>query len=927
VSNATLSFLPWVRQGAAAAVNAPSNSTNPVATVSPLLTLNGQAGTIPQVSIAIRGPADVIGIDANQVVRTDPRPGTADFEPNCFPSIEFDRPDFPWLFTPTKAGGDNRLRPWLCLITIRKQDGVTLTSAPDAPLPTLTIDSPAVAANELPDLSDSWAWAHAQVARDKSEINSAFAGGPELTLSRLVCPRFLEHDTDYIACVVPAFDVGRRTGLGEPATPGTSEWNLAPAWSNAANPISVRLPVYYHWEFRTGQQGDFESLARRLRAGVPEGIGTRTIDVSHPCFDVAGAATVEMEGALIAASRSSIVPGPPALPDPIPADFKVHLASIINPQSQARANGDTSDPVLAPPMYGRWHAATPVVFPTGTAWLDQLNLDPRWRAAAALGTSAIQRNQEALMASAWEQGAALQQANQRARQMQLSLAVGEVLRQRHFATNGMTDEMALRIAAPAFARLPAGAASMLAYQATRTWLPVAANRAAMRRIGRQRGPLTRRVAAKGNFSRSPDRSWVASLNQTFVPFSPPTQPPSPQYCSLPSLPLFTQALQYTTDNPPLPQSYYGVFFVAPEGAQVAAPGTLALQKRAEAPDFFRSAAREHLARVFPPRPTVIQPHFIVSSFGSVKQTVLDNTNPRAVLSRLFNAVVSTADRALAPTAKGVAPTGVETVMVPPHFPQPMYETLRELSQDWLLLGVDQVAPDTVLGLQTNRRFVESYMVGLNHEMGRELLWRGYPTDQRGTYFDQFWGNGVPNTAPRDITDLNSWSTTDPITKKLTRQLGDPTGTTSTDEFVMVMRSSLLRRYPNAVIYLVPAKKIGTGPNPDALVPNTLATEVLPVFSGSMQPDIVFFGFPVTPDSAAGKDGTLGHYVVIQEHPTEPRFGIDADITKSGTHLSVTAPPPSLNVSGWNTHAAAMARITRRLPVRMAIHAARLITST
>src|SRR5215831_4782796 len=118
----------------------------------------------------------------------------------------------------------------------------------------------------------------------------------------------------------------------------------------------------------------------------------------------------------------------------------------------------------------------------------------------------------------------------------------------------MTDEMALRIAAPAFARLPAGTGSMLAYQQTHTWLPVAANRAAMRRIGRQRGPLTRRVAAKGNFSRSPDRSWVASLNQTFVPNAPPTLPPAPQYVSLPSLALNTQALQYTTDNPPLPQS-------------------------------------------------------------------------------------------------------------------------------------------------------------------------------------------------------------------------------------------------------------------------------------------------------------------------------------------------------------------------------------
>ncbi len=30
------------------------------------------------------------------------------------------------------------------------------------------------------------------------------------------------------------------------------------------------------------------------------------------------------------------------------------------------------------------------------------------------------------------------------------------------------------------------------------------------------------------------------------------------------------------------------------------------------------------------------------------------------------------------------------------------------------------------------------MVGLNYEFGRKLLWREYPTDQRGSYFRQFW---------------------------------------------------------------------------------------------------------------------------------------------------------------------------------------------
>ena len=53
------------------------------------------------------------------------------------------------------------------------------------------------------------------------------------------------------------------------------------------------------------------------------------------------------------------------------------------------------------------------------------------------------------MASAWEQAAELQTVNQRMRQAQMSMAVGEVIHARHFSV--LTEEMLLRIAAPALA--------------------------------------------------------------------------------------------------------------------------------------------------------------------------------------------------------------------------------------------------------------------------------------------------------------------------------------------------------------------------------------------------------------------------------------------------------------------------------------------
>ncbi|HJY37141.1 MAG TPA: hypothetical protein VJ299_06750, partial [Steroidobacteraceae bacterium] len=103
VPNASVVFLPWVRQGAAAAINV-ADSLGPnmrgAVDLKATLAINSVAGD--PVTVRLRGPADVVGIDPNEIVRVDPKPNTTDFEPNYFPGIEFDRPDFPWLFTPAK---------------------------------------------------------------------------------------------------------------------------------------------------------------------------------------------------------------------------------------------------------------------------------------------------------------------------------------------------------------------------------------------------------------------------------------------------------------------------------------------------------------------------------------------------------------------------------------------------------------------------------------------------------------------------------------------------------------------------------------------------------------------------------------------------------------------------------------------------------
>ena len=81
---------------------------------------------------------------------------------------------------------------------------------------------------------------------------------------------------------------------------------------------------------------------------------------------------------------------------------------------------------------------------------------------------------------------------------------------------------------------------------------------------------------------------------------------------------------------------------------------------------------------------------------------------------------------------------LDPILWAPEFETPMYEPLFELGHSTFLPGVEKIRQNTVACVLPNRRFIEAYLCGLNHEFAGELLWRGYPTDQRGTYFRTFW---------------------------------------------------------------------------------------------------------------------------------------------------------------------------------------------
>jgi hypothetical protein len=237
----------------------------------------------------------------------------------------------------------------------------------------------------------------------------------------------------------------------------------------------------------------------------------------------------------------------------------------------------------------------------------------------------------------------------------------------------------------------------------------------------------------------------------------------------------------------------------------------------------------------------------------------------------------------------------------------MYESLRDLSQEWLLPGVEQVPANTVSLLVTNQRFIEAYMVGLNHEMARELLYNEYPTDQRGSYFRQFWevAGFVPPTRQfspeslkeslRDIHPIHRWGREAKLGENGIRMV--PPGE---DLIVLLVRGDLLLRYPNTIVYAAKASKLNlAGVISRILLERT--EERHPIFRGTLKPDISFFGFNLTQEKAMGDPGW---FFVLQEHATEPRFK-DRDGLEFNT-------------------AAEFACETLADPVRVAIHASDML---
>jgi hypothetical protein len=330
------------------------------------------------------------------------------------------------------------LRPWLALIVLDETEFDEAKNVLGRPLPYISVHD----LKTLPPADDLWAWAHVHfnqsLAGSDSElvspdmgavlprVASAINANPDQAYSRIMCPRRLADNTGYHAFLVPTFETGRLAGLG--FDPTGAPFASASAWAGGGQE-SDSMPFYYRWYFRTGSKGDFEYLVSLLKPQPADArVGVRDMDVQDPGSDIPGITDPKLKGVLrlggaLEVPDADLTPAElnlrqmyDAWDQPYPVDFESKLAAFINlPDDYAASTPDVAnaatgiagiaanpDPVITAPLYAQWYALTQRLLtkrdgtpaPNNGNWVHRLNLDPRFRVAAAFGANIVETNAE-----------------------------------------------------------------------------------------------------------------------------------------------------------------------------------------------------------------------------------------------------------------------------------------------------------------------------------------------------------------------------------------------------------------------------------------------------------------------------------------------------------------------------------------------------
>lgn len=1026
IESARYQFHSWARKGIANNITegddlgAGTSSVVERADVPIAVALNG-AGLTKTFSLI--GPGDIVGINSDMVVRTEPLNWIADFEANYLSFIEFYDEDFAWRYTRAAPFG-SRLRPWIFLLVL-KEDEFERT-ARRVPLPTIKLQSQDV----FPPSNEAWMWAHVHSNADIPDsdlsdyerfllsLGQTMNEDPDQLYCRIMSPRKLEPNTAYSAFVIPAFETGRLAGLELPTATTNAQ---LPSWD--ANGAKGEMPVYYEWFFRTGVNADFESLVRLLEPRpMDPRVGIRDMDSHRPDFVKADGSgelpgtkpeLIGLEGALKSPSTvSTVFPWPPT-----EIAFQQELQKIVNLPFEIVGTDVSGDPVISIPLYGGKHAKKSQndvveLDITKTTWVHDLNKDPRTRVAAGFGTRVVQENQEYYMRKAWEQVTKVIEANRRIRLSLLYMKVAVQFTVKTFST--LPGNKLLAMSKPVLARVM-GSPTTIMQQIRDSRLPTAVFSGAFRRLVRPNGKFIRKLGVGGTFNYD---TLVNRINRGELTAAPPKVTPAgmpntrdfANYIFPSWLPAWLVCLIKNSQRVLLILLVLLLLLALATGAwllmatiaaalAVAAVYARRLQADLDTAEALKDPQLEAASIADIP----MQPSFTLTlsdevitppaTLGEVGADSVEAKNFRGALSGFMTRLtiqipeVPMVELDLAKAYQKVSTAihpeksfpyrlsyftrfpdyiGLQELkkifeaMSYPDFEDAMYKDLVEISGELMLPNLKLIPANTLSLLKTNQKFIESYLVGLNHEMGRELLWREYPTDERGSYFRQFWEvKGVirPDTGKteaqlteeyKDIKPIHTWSINSLLGSHNNR---DAAG--ELEQTVLLLRGDLLKRYPNTVIF---AQKAIAGSNADEpvidldMTAEEYARQVkFPLYRAELPPDIKLFGFNLTIGQARGAELTsgftddLGWFFIIQEVPGEPRFGMDLNFDPGTNGLSWDdlawdrLPPdtrfirasvvPNISVADknkWGADSANMAYVLFQKPSMVAVHAREML---
>lgn len=602
--------------------------------------------------------------------------------------------------------------------------------------------------------------------------------------------------------------------------------------------------------------------------------------------------------------------------------------------------------------------------PNDANWVHDLNLDPRWRVSAGYGTKVVQQNQESYMEAAWDQIGDVLEANRRIRFAQLARHAGRRLHVRHLTAKAENNKPGfLLLQAPVSARILSDGLSVN-YRIAQSPMSVALTSTAMRRTLRPAGRLAKRLnlassAAIGTLvtrandaaiSAAPPREPLENLltPDDLAAAAAPKQDgiigtildmygAAKGRQRLLLLALLLLLLLFIIGGPSalllgLALLAAAWFWLQPKLQQAKAAGALTEEQiKPESVDAlpgssgftlvettdsrtvpnvptsrpggidnatagnFKLALKDQYRLIDISREAGKPPVLVPVDIPKVTQDSLKGLDPAFTVPRWVLSGLTIPPR----IREQIGETFVEA-MAYPEFDIPMYEPLVKAGTDYFVPNIHLVEPDSVTLLETNQKFIEAYMVGLNHEFARELLWREYPTDQRGSYFRQFWdvrkklAQDADKTAARealkDIRPLHLWPQASDLGDHDNREAGQQ----AEEELVLVIRGELLKKYPNAIISAQPAKwhpkADGTPDKTKERELDESVTPITPLYEARVAPDIYFFGFDLTALKARGDDTVddkPGWFFRIEEAPGDARFGFDI------------AREPGAQINVWN----------------------------